>query len=265
MQANEIHIPAPKKAEYVSIFSVCCLHIGHKCHDKEKALSYREYILNTPDTYAYDLGDDIENAVPGDEVHNSMMWDSNMHPQEQLETALEFWKPVVKAGKLLMTHDSNHFWRSEAKTGISIAKQMNIFMRTEAKDAKARMPEWGQWQAFTKLHVGQQVYKIHSWHGAGGAATPEGALRKCRAQAMIHQADAFLMGHFHRKVIDQDLYFAWPHGAEQPIERTRVYGVTGSFLKWEGSYAERAGYGPSIRGAIKLELSAKRWDMKISL
>ena len=44
MQANEIHIPAPKKAEYVSIFSVCCLHIGSKHHDKEKALSYRDYI-----------------------------------------------------------------------------------------------------------------------------------------------------------------------------------------------------------------------------
>jgi hypothetical protein len=265
MQANEIHIPAPKKAEYISIFSVCCLHIGHKCHDREKALSYRDYILSTPDTYAYDLGDDIENAVPGDEVHNSMMWDSNLHPQDQLDQAVEFWKPVVKAGKLLLTHDSNHFWRSEAKTGISIAKQMNIFMRTEAKDAKARMPEWGRWQAFTKLHVGNQCYKIHSWHGSGGAATPEGALRKCRAQAMIHQADAFLMGHFHRKVIDQDLYFAWPSGEVKPVERTRVYGVTGSFLKWEDSYAERAGYGPSIRGAIKLDLSAKRWDMKISL
>src|SRR5882672_5236030 len=98
MQAQEIFIPAPKKSEYVSIFSVCCLHIGHKCHDKEKALSYRDYILNTPDTYAYDLGDDIENAIPGDEVHNSMMWDSSMHPQEQVEKALEYWEPVVKAG-----------------------------------------------------------------------------------------------------------------------------------------------------------------------
>ena len=81
MQANEIHIPAPKKAECVSIFSVCCLHIGSKHHDKEKALSYRDYILNTPDTYAYDLGDDIENAIPGDEVHNSMIYDQTMYLQ----------------------------------------------------------------------------------------------------------------------------------------------------------------------------------------
>lgn len=265
MQSFEIEIPAPKKNEYVSIFSICCLHIGHKCHDKEKALSYRDYILNTPDTYAYDLGDDMENAIPGDEVHNSMIFDSVMHPQEQFEKSIEYWEPVIKAGKLLMTHDSNHAWRSEAKTGISVAKQMNIFMQNIAKESKSRKPEWGRWQAFTKLKVGKQLYRVHSWHGAGGSGSAEAALKKCRSQAMVHQADVFLMGHAHRKTIDQDLYFAWPDGEKQPIEKTRVYGVTGSFLKWDASYAERAGYGPLIRGAIKLELSAKRWDMKISL
>ena len=194
-----------------------------------------------------------------------MIYDQTMYPQEQFEAALEYWEPVVKAGKLLISHDSNHFWRSEAKTGISVARNMNIFMRQAAKDAKARGPEWGRWQAFTKLHVGKQLYRIHSWHGSGGAATPSAALSKCRSQAMIHQADVFLMGHFHRKVVDQDLYFAWPDGAERPVEKMRAYGVTGSFMKWDDSYAERAGYAPSIRGAIKLELSAKRWDVKISL
>lgn len=265
MQANEISIPAPKKSEYVSIFSVCCLHIGSKHHDKEKALSYRDYILKTPDTYAFDLGDDIENAIPGDEVHDSMIYDQTLHPQEQFEAALEYWEPVVKAGKLLISHDSNHFWRSEAKTGLSVARNMNVFMKQMAKDAGSRKPEWGRWQAFTKLKVGQQLYRIHSWHGTGGAATPSSALSKCRSQAMIHQADVFLMGHYHRKVVDQDLYFSWPDGAPKPIERMRAYGVTGSFMKWDDSYAERAGYAPSIRGAIKLELSAKRWDIKISL
>lgn len=265
MQAFDITLPPPKKGDHVSIFSICCLHVGHKNHDQEKALSYRDYVLNTPDTYAYSLGDDMENAVPGDEVHNSMMWDSNMHPQEQFEKALEYWEPVVKAGKLLVNHDSNHFWRSEAKTGISIAKQMNVFMKTTAKEAKSRAPEWGQWQAMTRLHVGKQTYKVHSWHGSGGAATPEGALRKCRSQAIVHRADCFLMGHFHRKMIDEAVYFDWPEGEVKPVEKKQVFGVTGSFLKWENSYAERAGYSPAIRGAIKIEFNAKRWDIRVSL
>jgi hypothetical protein len=265
MQAHEITIPTPKKSEYVSIFSICCLHIGHKCHDAAKAKNYRDYILNTPDTYALDLGDDIENAIPGDEIHNSMLWDSNMMPEEQFESAIEFWEPLVKKGKLLLTQDSNHWWRTEAKTGISMAKQMNVFLNSMAEKNKSRAPKFGRWQSLSKVNVGKYTYKIHSWHGTGGATTPESALKKCRSQAMNHHADIFLMGHFHRKVIDQDVYFDWLDGAKRPTQRMRAYGVTGSFLNWENSYAERAGYSPGVLGAIKVELSAKRWDVKISL
>jgi hypothetical protein len=265
MQSYEITLPKPKKGEYVSVFSLCCLHIGSKNHDQEKALSYRDYILSAPDTYALDLGDDLENAIPTDALHGSMMFDQNMQPQEQFDAALKYWEPVVKAGKLLLTHDSNHFWRSQAVTGISVAKNMNIFMKQMAKDAKSRAPVWGQWQAMTKINVDKQTYTMHSWHGSGSAGTPAGVLNKCRSQAMIHQCDIYMMGHAHRKVIDQDLYFAWPKGELKPVEKMRVYGVTGSFMKWDDSYAERAGYAPSIRGAIKLELSSKRWDIKVSL
>ena len=265
MQANDIVLPVPKKDEYVSIFSICCLHIGHKCHDAQKALSYRDYILKTPDTYAWDLGDDIENAIPGDEVHNSMMWDSRMTPEEQYEAAKEFWKPLVEAGKLLITHDSNHWWRSEAKTGISIAREMNVFFNGVAKGVKKNAPKWGRWQSFSRVHIGKYVYKIHSWHGSGSSTTPSSVLNKCRSQAMTHHADVFLMGHFHRKMIDEDLYFDWPDGAGKPVQKKRVYGVTGSFLKWDDSYAERAGLSPGILGAIKVQLGATRWDVKISL
>lgn len=262
MEHHEITVPVSRKTEHINIFSICCLHIGARAHDREKALDYRNYILNTPDTYAFDLGDDIENAIPGDELHNSMTYDSNMSPAEQVEEAVKFWTPLVEEGKLLLTHDSNHFWRSEAKTGISVAKNLNIFLNQRAK--KSRGPAWGRWQSFTKLHVGKNLYRIHSWHGAGGSATPEGALKKCRSQAMIHQADVYLMGHYHRRIVDTDVYFTWPDGAEGPMEAHRYYGVTGSFMKWHGTYAERAGYAPALRGAIKVELSARRWDVRIS-
>lgn len=263
MKHHVLRLPKPKHSEYATIFSVCCLHIGAKGHDREKALSYRDYVLKTPDTYAYDLGDDTENALPGDEKHNSMMWDQTLSPEEQYAEACDYWRPLAEAGKLLITHSSNHWWRSEAKTGFSIAKQMNIFLGQNAKRGKG--PKWGEWQSLTRLYVGSESYLIHSWHGAGGGGSRASALNKCASQAMIHHADVYLMGHFHRKLIDEDVYFEWPKGASAPIERKRVYGVTGSFLKWDGSYAERAGMAPSIRGCIKVELSGKRHDVKVSL
>lgn len=263
MQANEITIKT--KSDHIQIFSVSCLHIGHRGHDKNKAYDYRDYILKTPDTYAISLGDDIENAIPGDEKHNQMVFDQNMMPAEQYEAACEFWKPVVEKGKLLLTADSNHWYRSQAKTGISLAKQMNIFLNTVAKEAKTVAPKWGQWMSYLKLHVNKQSYIIHGWHGSGGSTTPEATLRNCRKQAESHHANIYLIGHYHKRVIYEDIYFEWPDGTPRPIEKKRVYGATGCFLKWEDSYAERAGFPPAVRGAIRVQLGAKEWDVNVSL
>lgn len=264
MRSLTLRLKPPAKGEYVTIFAVCCLHIGHKGHDRLKAMDYRNYILRTPDTYAFDLGDDIENAVPGDEVHNSMMWDSDMTPADQYRAACDFWLPLVEKGKLLVTHDSNHWWRTEAKTGISMAEQMNIFLASNAEGYR-NAPRWGRWQALSRVLIGRQSYTVHSQHGAGGGTTPAAALKKCMDTAMSHHADVYLRGHHHKKIVHQDAYFDWPPGAKEPAERTRSYGVTGCFIKWDESYAERAGLAPSVRGAIKVDLSARRHDVRISL
>lgn len=263
MQFNEINLKT--KADNIQIFSVSCLHIGHKNHDKDQAEDYRNYILKTPDTYAISLGDDTENALPGDEKHNSMMWDQNMGPQEQFEAACEFWKPVAEAGKLLLTTSSNHWYRTEGKTGISLAKQMNIFLKNSAKDAKSLQPAWGNWMAYLRLNVNKQSYVIHAWHGAGGGTSPESALKNCRKQAESHHADLYLIGHYHKKLVYEDVYFGWPKGEPKPTERKRAYGATGCFLRWDESYAERAGLPPAMRGAIKVQLGANEWDVNVSL
>ena len=261
MQSFQVRLPKPK-SEYVSIFAICCLHIGHKGYDKKKAEEYRDFILRTPDTYAIDLGDDTDNALPGDEKHNSMMFENNLTPDEQFVVACEFWRPLVQKGKVIATFDSNHWWRTEAKIGISMAKQMNEFLRMNAKGLK---PEWGRWQSLYRISVGRNTYTVHSQHGSGGGTTPESALKKCRETAYSHHADVYLRGHHHKKVIHQDLYFDWRDGSDSPQERTRTFGCTGCFLKWDNSYAERSGLPPAVRGAIKLELSSKRHDVRISL
>ena len=262
MQSFEITLPKPKRAEYVSAFVICCLHIGSKNHDAERALTYRDYIMETPDTYAFNLGDDVENALPGDEKHNSMMWDQVMPPEEQFEAACQYWLPVAKAGKLILTHDSNHWWRSEAKTGISIAKQLNRYLAQNAPVGRA--PKWGQWQAMTKLRVGEQSYVLHSWHGSGGGSSPESALRKCREQASNHIADAYVMGHMHRRISYQDVVKRWAPGGHGVEEHVRTFAVTGSFMKWDNGYGERAGYGIPKTGAVKMEFSSKRWDIRVT-
>lgn len=251
----------PDKSGQVRIVPICCVHIGHKAHNAQKAKEWRDYILNTPGCYAYNLGDDVENALPGDEKHDSMMWDSCMSPRDQMLAAMEFREPLVRAGKWLIDHDSNHWWRSEAKTGVSLAE---LLSRESAQKANAKIA-WGKWQSLSKLHVGKQQYVVHAWHGAGGGTTPEAALRKCRSMATQVEAEVYLMGHFHQRIFWQtNRLIAGPIGGNAEMKE-QTFVSTGSFLGWHDTYAERMGLPPNKLGAAVVILDSKRWDVKVSM
>lgn len=255
MRHHEIRLPKP--AGVARIFVISCLHIGHKAHNGEKALEYRRHILSSPDTYVMSLGDDMENALPGDERHSSMMWDSVMTPEDQYREACEFWLPLAEGGKLLLTHNSNHFWRSQAKTGLNVAEQMNVFLNQNSP--AGRRVRFGNWQAMTKLWVGKVPYLVHSQHGSGASATPEAALRKCREAARSIHADIYLRGHHHQLIVFKDVYKTWNTKHNQYAER--LFACTGCFLHWDETYGERSGYHPTRQGGVVLELSGKKFDV----
>lgn len=270
MKCHEIRLKPKGKPEHIEIVVFCCAHFGHKACDKRRLMDWRRYIMRKPNTFVFNLGDDMENAIPGDEVHNSMMWDSDSHPDQQFMDAADYWQPVAESGKLLMTHDSNHAWRTEAKTGRSVAKDLNVFLqaqrtgRSHYKPVADALPRWGRWQALTRLRVGSQSYTIHSWHGSGGATTPESALRKCRSQEGNHVADLFLMGHFHQPICWGKQYMDFSGNGRDAVSKQRWFGVTGGFIGWHDTYAERAGYAPNRLGPIIVRLGVNRWDVRIS-
>lgn len=271
MKCHDVRLKLKGKPSHVEIVSMCCAHFGHKACDRDRLHNWRDWVLRGPNRFIFNLGDDMENAIPGDEVHNSMMWDSDKHPEEQYREAADFWRPVAESGKLIITHDSNHAWRTEAKTGRSVARELNVFLQAQRlpkampdplPDAS---PRWGQWQALTRLKVGRQEYTVHSWHGSGNGCSPESALRKCREQERHHVADVFLMGHAHQPICWGKEYMAFSSNGRDALARQRWFGVTGGFLGWHGTYAERAGLGPNRRGAIVVRLGAKDWDVKVSI
>ncbi len=271
MNCYDVKLKVHGNPEHIELVSFCCAHFGHKACDRKRLLDWRKWLMSGPNRYAFNLGDDMENAIPGDEVHNSMMWDSDKHPEEQYMEAADFWRPVAEAGKLIITHDSNHAWRTEAKTGRSVARELNVFLQSQSmpKAASAPMPDvsprWGQWQALTQLNIGRQTYTVHSWHGSGSGSSPEAALRKCREQERFHTADLFLMGHAHQPIAWGKEYNIFSSNGRPADSKQRWFGVTGGFLGWNGTYAERAGYGPNRRGAIVVKLGVKRWDIKVTI
>jgi len=269
MKCYDIRLKATGKPSHIELISFCCAHFGHKGCDRKRLHSWRDWLMRGPNRFAFNLGDDMENALPGDEKHSSMMWDSDKAPEDQYLEAADFWRPIAEAGKLLITHDSNHAWRTEAKTGRSVARELNIFLqnqnsvKTHAEPMPDGSPRWGRWQALTRIKVRSQEYLIHSWHGSGSGTTPEAALRKCREQERHHVADCYLMGHAHQPIGWGKEYNVFSGNGREAATRQRWFGVTGGFLGWHDTYAERAGYGPNRRGAIVVKLGVDRWDIKI--
>lgn len=271
MDCHRIDLKLKGKPDLIELVVLCCLHFGHKTTDRQRIYNFRKWIMARDNCFVYNLGDDVENAIPGDENHDSMMWDSDMAPEDQYREAADFWLPMADAGKLLLTHNSNHWWRTQAKTGLNVPKNLNVFLQGHEPSErmtdphKNKLPRWGNWQALTTLGVGKNDYLIHSWHGAGGSATPEGALRKCRAMAVQSAADIYLCGHFHQKIAWQDSQMHFSENGVKAREMQRTFACTGGFVGWHDSYAERCGYPPNRRGGIVLRLGAKEWDVKVGL
>lgn len=262
----------PRAATHAKIAIICCLHMGARAQMMKKALEWRDWVMSEPHHFAMGLGDDMENALPGDEVHNSMMWDQVRSPEDQFRDAADFWRPLAEKKKLILSHDSNHAYRSEAKTGRSVAKELNIFLQGQYKPKAPSLPDshpeylprWARWQALTRISAGKQTYTFHSWHGIGNGCTPEAALRKCRSMAVQHHADVYCMGHAHNRISWSDNYTQFTGNGREAEFRQRHFAVTGGFLGWHDSYAERTGLAPNRIGAVVVSLGTKAWDVKIS-
>jgi len=246
-----IEIPLKKPhPDYITIIPIGDQHIGNPYSNREQAINFRDYVLNTPNTYTINMGDDMENIIregKGD------IYEQQMSPYYQNQEATKFWKPVQDAGKLLCILDDNHAHRSQISVDWRIVKD-----RCDALGAR-----YGGFGAFLDLRIGEQQYTIYALHGKRSGTTDSGALNNVIKMNQRCIADIYLRGHHHRKIVHQDeIKKLTKHGLQ---EHKRTYGITGSFLEWDDSYAEQFEYNINVKGCIKLKLFIEKWDVHSSL
>jgi len=89
-----------------------------------------------------------------------------------------------------------------------------------------------------------QNYGMYVQHGASGARTAGGKLNAVvRMREIIANLDLYMMGHLHTL----DHHTAEPFVMDRGILRllTQHFVITGSYMKYTGSYAQRKGYPPA--------------------
>lgn len=178
--------------------------------------------------------------------------EQNINPQAQLEGLAEVLQPI--AGQVLVLLDGNHEWRIWKSSGIMFSKVL----------ARLLGVKYGGYSCFIKLKVQKQNYIIHAQHGSSNAWYPHTKLTAAMRTAQHTDADCYLYAHTHELL---SLKVPRRHFdlRSRTVKRDKKYFVlTGSFLDYENSYAQRKNMYPTQTGVAKLKFYGDRWDIHIT-
>ncbi len=299
MKSLEVEL-TPAKDGWAEIDVTSCIHFGHACHLREETLALFTEVLETPGRYLWSLGDNQDNGTknsPGASVY-----ENTHNPKQQLILSAAMYRPLVKAGKVVMFQDSNHSarimkdvgyitsedalyrmltgdnfskrdWKIIQKYAVggftgrdaAAAEKYIVDLAADTPEPRREMPLWGGWQAMTKVHVGKQTYMLHSMHGEGAGTAPASALQAVMKQQEIAHADIFVRGHHHKRVITDAGLMEYSEHGKDATGRRIGYLTTGCMLGYHNSYGEAKGYRSIWPGMTRLHLNAKRNLFRMSM
>lgn len=179
----------------------------------------------------------------------------SLPPNQQYETLYKLFYPLAEEGKILGLLSGNHdMWMFEYG-GFDIVKELSRDLN---------IPYFAN-PCNLVVKLGKQTYSIYAMHGRSNAKTKSGKLGALERATKDIFADFLLMAHTHAKgAFEGGKYF---YGEM----RKCYYCLTGSFLNWEGSYAQFWG-DISPCGVVRLELYAgkteyvgREWDYHVSI
>lgn len=216
------------------------VHLGNYGHRDEKFRSYIQWIAENDHVYAVCGGDLMENAL---DDGRGMSYDQDINPTNQMEEMTRMLAPI--AHKILVMIPGNHEWRTYHKTGIDpmrvIAERLNI--------------PYFDGPVLLSLIAGDHRFKFYIQHGTGNSQTKGGKMNSAgRPRKWLDFVNFILSGHVHDPVVNSESTIV-----EDPANCRLLYlptwtVIAPSFLRWEGTYAYRAGYSPPGPGGVALHL-----------
>ncbi len=232
----------------ISIVPIGDIHYGHPNCLVDLLQGTIEYVRKKRNCYVIGMGDYIESALR-DSIGN--VYEQRVTPEEQIEAIIDFLRPIKN--KIICLLTGNHEERIAKRTSIDPARMI----------ADALGVLYVKYIAVVKVKLGEQEYKILATPGKSYARTPGGKLNALLRLATIMDADVYLMGHLHDILTHSQNFYRMENG--RLIRRKKYFVLTGSFLEYEGSYAERGLYIPGKVGVPKIKLFRDRYDAHISV
>ncbi len=258
MQVTTLDIPE----DHGYLIPIGDLHRGDKHLSKRglaKLNGYIDWVLERPNAFIFLMGD-ILNVASRSSKTNPF---ESLSGNDEYEKSLELFRRCRE--RIIGAITGNHEQRMYKEFGFN---PLQPFCNELA------IPYCG-YSAVIRIRVGkrpdrknqyEQVYWGYAHHGNGGSGTMGAALnRKVKLQEIVHGMDWYMAGHDHQLIVGTRNILL---PKRDKIEHQRVHYVdTGSFLDWDGSYAEEAGMHISKQGAPRLRFDGRHRhrDLHVSI
>ena len=224
-----------------------------------KLKGYLDWVMERPNAYVFLMGDILNTASRSSKTNPF----ESMSGDDEYQASVDLFKPY--AARIIGCITGNHENRMSKEFGFNPLKPFCN---------ELGIPFCG-FSACIKVRVGQrkespnqyeQVYWGYAHHGVGGGGTLGAALnKKVKLQEIVHCMDWYMAGHDHQ-LITASRNILRPY--RDKIIHQRVHYVdTGSFLDWNGSYAEEAAMAIGKQGAPRLRFDGREYhhDLHVSI
>jgi len=240
------------------------IHLGAKGVNLNKLRGYIDWIKNTSNAYTFLMGDifDVATLTSASNPHYSAM---NLN--EAIRLAYDLFSPIKS--KILGGIAGNHEERLERFAGFNplqtFCETLNIPYAGYSAVIRFRV---GTFKRKSGMISPMVEYIFFAHHGTGSGTTLGGKLnRAVKLEEIFEGADVYLIRHLHSKTLGEKsvAYLSKSGNGKATIKYKRIsFMDSGSFLEYEGSYAEEKMLAPSTTGAVRFLLDGTRKDLHIS-
>jgi len=242
----------PNKGSRAQVCAWGDIHLGAKTCDYEAAQATIDMCIKKG-IYVLGMGDYLECATRYSV--GAGIYEQTMSIQDQMEMLVETLRPVKEAGLLLGIHSGNHCGRITKETGLNIVTIMCQQLGTRYLNHAA----YHLWK------VGKQSYTGHSTHGSAGSRLPYTRIKAALDVFRYCDTELVLYGHLHGLDHMTSLYSAVNKARKKVESRARHAILTGSYLRYSGSYAEKKNLCPVTMGSPIISLYGDNHDIRVSL
>ena len=230
---------ADRDKDTIVILPVADLHYGSIYSDIPKFLQWIEWINESNHVFPFCIGDLMEQSTKLSIADG--VFHQNLTPQDQINKSAQLLYPI--SDKLLFLTRGNHE-RRQTVVGLDVMETVaNLIHCLYKRMACHFMIEWRG-----------KEWLFYTWHGAFTGWTEGGKINSALRPRNFVDADIYVSAHVHDKTVKEFRYQKFDKSKMKSVLIKKYAVITGSFLKYFGTYAQEKGYAPGVTGCANIKL-----------